>query len=368
MSGPDREGASLCITDLMNRNALADAIRDGLVRVQEHPSEPLRIFNYTEKAVFARQWDAVTTQCRGLIADAEGRIVARPFPKFFNYGEHPDGALDLAAPAEVTDKLDGSLGILYPSADGWSIATRGSFVSEQAQHATKLFRDIYDPAWTPPRGLTCLFEIIYRGNRIVCDYGDADDLFLLGAVDIQTGKTYGPEAFPHYPGPVAHTFSASTLADALALAPRPGAEGVVVRLVDSDLRVKIKQDDYVALHKLVTGMNARAVWERIADGQGVDEICMGLPEEFWPWVREVGGELLAERARILADSRTAHERILAALPPGWGRKDYALAAQKSPLRAWLFMLLDDRDPSAKIWRTLRPSGERALVSHSEDVA
>jgi hypothetical protein len=32
------------------------------------------------------------------------------------------------------------------------------------------------------------------------------------------------------------------------------------------------------------------------------------------------------------------------------------------------MLLDGKDPSANIWRTLRPSGDRALVAHGEDVA
>lgn len=352
----------------MDAAALAGAVADGLVRVQEHPSAPLRIYNYTERAIFAREWNPVTMQCRGLIADHQGRVLARPFPKFFNYGEHPEGSLDLFASAEVTDKLDGSLGILYPAPDGWAIATRGSFTSEQAGHATKLWRDRYDPAWTPRPDLTYLFEIVYRANRIVCDYGGTDELFLLGAVDVATGKTYGPEMFQSWPGPVAHTFTARTLADALALPPRQNAEGVVVRLLNSDLRVKLKQDDYVALHKLVTGMNARAVWERLGSGQSVDDICMGLPEEFWPWVRQVGGELLTELVHLVGDARVEHLRILNALPEGWGRKDYALAAQKSSLRAWLFMLLDGRDPSEKIWRTLRPSGDRALVHHSEDVA
>jgi hypothetical protein len=57
--------------------------------------------------------------------------------------------MDLAARCVVTDKLDGSLGILYPTPDGHAIATRGAFVSEQALHATELWLDRY-AGWLPP--------------------------------------------------------------------------------------------------------------------------------------------------------------------------------------------------------------------------
>ena len=358
---------AITLSDLFSPADLTAAIEAGYVKVQEHPDLPLRIYNYTEKCQWERSWSDVTTQCRGLIAATDGTIIARPFGKFFNYGEHPEGALDLAAPAEVTDKLDGSLGILYPSPGGWMIATRGSFVSTQAAHASIVLRTRY-PDFEPPEGMTVLWEIVFPQNRIVVDYGETDDLFLLGAVDIATGESVGPDWISLWDGPLAETFSARTLAEALALEPRRNAEGVVVRMVSSGVMVKLKQDDYVALHRLITGMNARVVWERIGEGETADSICEGLPEEFWPWVREVAAELTTERDRLLAESAAEHERILASLAEGWTRKDYALIAQKSELRAWLFLLLDDRDPTAKIWRTLRPSGERSLVSYSEDTA
>ena len=135
------------------------AVAAGLVRVQRHPTLPLRIFNYTEQAVFGRHWTAVTRTCRGLVAAADGRIVARPWPKFFNHGELATEALDLAAPVEVTDKADGSLGILYPVPNGHAVATRGSFTSEQALHATSTFVDRYAGRWSPLPGWTHLFEI-----------------------------------------------------------------------------------------------------------------------------------------------------------------------------------------------------------------
>lgn len=353
--------------DLLDEQELAKAIEDGFVRRQVHPVLPLVIFNYTERCQYERAWTDITRTCRGLIVrDGTNEVVARPWAKFFNYGEHPEGSLDLSAPAEVTDKMDGSLGIMYWAGGGWAIATRGSFASDQAVHATALLRDRY-PDFVPPDGMTVLFEIVFPANRIVVDYGGMDDLVLLGAVDIATGEAVGPDWVSLWPGPLTETMSAATLAEALALMPRPGREGVVVRMPGS-VMIKLKQDEYVALHRLITGMNARVVWERIGEGETADQICAAIPEEFWPWVREVGSELIREKNRVIDEAAAGHDRILAALPEGWGRKEYAAAAVQSPLRAWLFNLLDGRDPSAGIWRTLKPSGERTLVAYSEDTA
>ena len=121
------------ISDLFDPADLESAIADGFVRAQDHPTLALRILNYTERAQYERVWTDVTRQCRGLIVDGMGRIVARPYAKFFNYGEHDEATLSLDEFVTITDKMDGSLGILYRGTDGQlAIATRGSFASEQA--------------------------------------------------------------------------------------------------------------------------------------------------------------------------------------------------------------------------------------------
>ena len=58
------------------------------VREERHPRADLWIYNYTEKATYKRYWTPLTMACRGLILDADRTVVARPFPKFFNLGEH----------------------------------------------------------------------------------------------------------------------------------------------------------------------------------------------------------------------------------------------------------------------------------------
>ncbi|MEV8639339.1 RNA ligase [Streptosporangium sp. NPDC051023] len=359
--------AELHIADLLDLEYLEAAVEAGFIRVQEHPAEPLVIYNYTAKAQYEGEWNEATLTCRGLIVDAKGWVQARPFRKFFNYGDPMVGELDASAKAVVVDKMDGSLGILHPTSTGWAIATRGSFASDQAQHATEVLRWRY-PDFTPPEGVTVLFEIVYPENRIVCEYGGADDLFLLGGVEIDTGCVLGPDEVPGWGGPKATMFNVPTLADALAMPPRPGAEGLVVRLVESGDMVKLKQADYMALHKILSGLNARGVWELLGAGKTVADICEPLPDEFHPWVRNLAEDLQREAAELLEDTERYHEKILARLPEGWTRKDYALEASTSTLKGWLFMLLDERDPRPHIWRTLRPSGDMRPVQFNEDAA
>lgn len=355
------------LTDLFPAEDLQAAIDAGHVRQQMHPTWRYRILNYTERCVFESAWSPVTRQCRGLIVDQHDRVLARPFPKFFNWGQSEAPALDLDAPAQVTDKADGSLAVLFPTPDGHQIATRGSFTSMQAVHATRVWRERYASEVTVPDDWTLLFEIVFPANRIVLDYGDLDDLIFLGRVQISTGQIYGPN-MAGWPGRRTQVFPVMTLRQALELPPRENAEGLVVRMLDTGEMVKLKQADYLALHRIVTGLNARGIWEHLGNGGTIEEICEPLPDEFHPWARQVADDLQAELLRILTEARTEHARILAGLPDGWTRKDYAAVAQRSPHRAWLFMLLDDRDPAAKIWRTLRPSAEQRPINYSEDAA
>jgi RNA ligase len=203
---------------LFPADALARALADGHVRAQTHPTAPLTIYNYTEHCAFASAWTEVTLTCRGLIVEETGRIVARPLKKFFNHNQPGAPLVSLDEPVSVTDKADGSLGIIYDGPDGLAVATRGSFASAQAVHATSVLRQRY-AGWAPPDGLTVLAEIIYPENRIVLDYGGMDDLVLLGAVEIATGRSFGPEAVPGWPGPIVESFEYETFGAALAAPP-----------------------------------------------------------------------------------------------------------------------------------------------------
>jgi RNA ligase len=380
----------LMLHNLMNPVSLSDEIEAGFVREQMHPDDAtLRILNYTHKAQYDRRWNDVTRQCRGLI-HRDGLVLARPWPKFYNYGEHEEGSLDLSAPAVVTDKMDGSLGILYPAPDGlWAIATRGSFTSDQAVHATGVLREKH-PGFEPLPGHTYLFEIIYPENRVVLDYGGLDDLVLLDVLDTESGYScpsrdlaakYG-DGPGGWHGRRVRAMPAHTLGEAMAIPPRPNAEGVVARVLTDDgpVMVKFKQEDYVALHRLVTGLTDRRVHELMADDPMDDgpihELCAAIPDEFAGWVWQVVTGLRTQLLARHLEAAAAHHDVMAELgrrallgQGGFTRKAYALEAQKDERNcALMFSLLDGRDPTRAIWRDLRPSGVSSLVDQKEETA
>lgn len=346
------------VSQIFSVDEVKSAIEDGWVRVQTNEDDTLSIYNYTEVAQYKRYWNNVTLNCRGLILDNYMNIVARPWKKFFNFGERPL-LFSTDDPVEVTDKKDGSLGILYqhPVTGDWKIATRGSFQSEQAIHATKIWNDKYSHRVASIDGLTVLFEIIYPSNRIVLDYDKLDDLVLLGSVQNKYGWYYGPNetaGMINWPGLVTEVFEYKTTNDCFKVH-RPNAEGLVIRC-GSEM-VKLKQEDYVALHKLVTGLNERAVWERLKAGESCDSICSSLPDEFHNFVDETVEQLEQEFDDILGIAKLEYGAIISELPAGFSRKQFALMAVKCKNPSLLFNLLDNRPNDDTIWDMIRPRGD-----------
>lgn len=359
--------------DLIDPAHLQAGINDKLITIRES-DDGQRIYNYSDAAMYTPgSWDnPAVRQCRGLITDPDGRIVARPWVKFFNHGQAEAGDLDTSAAVEVTDKMDGSLGIIHADQSGrLRVATRGSFESDQAKHATAW---LAAQDWTlfEVRDYTLLLEIIYPGNRIVCDYGDRDELVLLGAVHIETGDYYGPTdaaAITRWPGARTETFGYATLRDALAADPRAGAEGMCVRYLDENRIVKIKQEDYVRLHKIVTGLSERSVWQHMSEGGTIEDLLAPLPDELHPWARDVWDRIDLDACLVECRARDAHALLLDALPIGWERRDYAEQAKtRGPLTPLLFQLLDGKDPRPSILRTLKPAGDTRAKPTSEAVA
>lgn len=346
------------LADLLDLNQLEKDIEAGYVSVRTHPDDPeYQIYNYTPKTQYERYWNDVTRQTRGLIV-THGRVQQRPWSKFFNYGEG-ETIVDPDAPAQVTDKMDGSLGILYADPERRpAIATRGSFTSEQALFATRLIRTRYSDFKAAPY-FTYLFEILYPQNRIVLDYGDTEDLVLLGAVNVLTGEVHGPEFDPVWPGPRAEVFAAKTLAEALELPNRQNAEGLVIRYSNGSM-LKVKQSDYVELHKIVTGLNKISVWETMRANNGqLDSLLSQLPDEFHAWVREEAAKIWDDYMEILLAAAGQYITILMdEMPDGFERKDFAFAVQeiKDPVvRRMMFPLLDGKDPQEIIWKHIRPN-------------
>jgi RNA ligase len=337
-----------------DREHLDALVAEGWLRCQRHPEAALWIYNYTEQTQYKNHWTPETLACRGLILDLDGGIVARPFAKFFNYGRPQVPRLPVE-PFTVTEKIDGSLGILYYLGGEPRIATRGSFIGEQAVKGTRMLAD-YDfehaPAQTP------LFEIIYPENRIVVDYGDRRELVLLAVLDNASGH----ESSMAWSGTTAARYDHEDI-DALAAFEEPNREGFVVAF-QSGLRVKVKFAEYVRLHKIVTGVNARSVWEALRGGDDLASLLDGVPDEIYAWIARTRDHI---EAAYDAEQTTAHA-VFDARPAGDRKTLAAYFLASGANAAVLFKMLDGKPYEDLIWKAIRPEPQTPATINLAEAA
>lgn len=363
---------------------LAAAIEAGHVTRKQHPTLPLSIYTYAPVCQYENLWNPVTMCCRGLIVDdSSAQIVALPFPKIFVTGMHSHGhtfAPPLPAePFEIFEKADGSLAIVFHYNGQWHAASKGSFISEQAQWAQAVL-DRSDTSLLNP-ALTYLAEAIYPANRIVIDYGPREELVLLAAYrPADLGETPLDIAGEHW-APIGPTVRAWGLSDSVAALEKLAAanttvdgdrasgtesEGYVIRFA-SGLRAKVKIADYLILHKLFTGTNERTIWEVLASGQDPAVLFDQVPDEFADWARAIAATLREEHARIVDEAIDAYADVITALPADPDRKTFALKAVKSPHRSALFLIHDGRDTAVSdwAWKQIKPRADKPFKNDEE---
>jgi RNA ligase len=390
------------LAEYLDPDELARELAADHVTRRTHPTLPLSIYTYGRSCQYENHWTPVTIRTRGLVVDdSTGRIAAFCLPKFFNHGQHGKG-FEFAPPLpdgpfEVYDKMDGSLGIVFWHSGAWRAASKGSFISEQAEWAQRWI-DAADTAELDP-DVTYLAEIVYPENRIVVNYGDRRDLVLLAAYRADGSELPLAEAAKAWAGvgSVVRTFDwADTFGVLAALgdssahldgaeASGTDAEGWVIRFADG-VRAKIKISAYVRLHKTLTGVGPRDIWRALgvqlhphatakqisqAVGLQLNEVeglrrtpggplaplLDNVPDEFDAWVRSVCDDLTARAAELAGRIEAAHREIthLAADRGGYARAAKERAAEPV-VRAGMFLLLDGRPLDLHVWRALKPEG------------
>jgi hypothetical protein len=372
-----RQGVKL--ESLLDPKELEQLAHDNLVGYQRHPTLPLRIYNYTQHAQYAQKWGGAIDFCRGLIVDDDNNIVARPFKKFHNLQttnipETWEENLPQTSPT-ITKKYDGSLGIYYWYGGYEGIATRGSFTSPQALWATNWYLkhrkiqhgDGYGMNIDWPIETTTLFEIIYPENRIVVKY-DFEGLVVLGMVDNEKGFEWDYKSVASHAE--FNNFLMAEKLDDIALAQLKEAnieneEGYVLTYLKRDappLKVKVKMADYLRLHKIVTGMNARSVWELLSSGQGIGGF-EHTPEHFQKWLNSWSNKLNQEFQDILVTAQDIwthrpdrleleNEKMYRA---AFAR--YVISHNMRFINGVLFAMFDGKDTAPIIWKSIKPRGD-----------
>ena len=315
---------------------------------QVHPTLPLRIYKYTPDLQFSNEWDELTVRCRGLVVDNDGFQYSNPIPKFHNVEELTEDKIPWSLPYEVTDKVDGSCIEVFWYNEHLIVCTLGSFESDQAKIAKEMLnvnRDRFNAIFE--RQKTYIFELIAPENRIVLDYGAERSLVLLAIRDNDTDEDFLPDEGPF---PVVERIDKSI--EELLLEKKRSdfinKEGFVIKF-SNGFRMKVKYDEYFRLHKVITGVSEKFIWEFLRDAKPLP--LANVPDEFFNYVSEVKERLEKAYQDIEGGCKILFDCIY---NPDLTRKEFALLALKSPYSSVLFKMLENKDYSQIIWKFIEP--------------
>ena len=244
------------------------------------------LFKYSMHTTFTKDWDAVTENARGIIFDeTTGLLVALGFPKFWNWGELGDHRSALPAQglkdAEILTKVDGSFGLVWLDRDGeLRVTTPGGLGSEQGYWATnfirrhknaELIRHLLQEEYR-----AFVTEIVYPGSAMVVkyDYKTQAGLHLTAAQPLlkrggQEARYATHEELAELGGRIGfpvtgiHHFEAfddiRTFLETVE-----NFEGFVLHYPVTGFRLKMKGDEYVHLHRIISRIHPNRIDEALS--------------------------------------------------------------------------------------------------------
>jgi RNA ligase len=348
---------------------------DGWLIKQTHPTLPLTIWNYSQTTQYESKWDKITMMCRGLITDNNtGKILVRPFPKFFNY-EEVAGKGMIPTKGDyvyIQEKMDGSLGILFNYEGEWIMATRGSFTSDQSIKGMEILKrnySVFDKVWM--KEYAYLVEIIYPENRIVVNYGEEKITFLSVVLNEGfSGWKPTDETELHWTT-ACSIFSANginksdivkteqhfnfsdDLYNSLKEKNEVNKEGFVLRYFPGNFRMKIKFEEYVRLHKIMTEVSTKSIWEILSNGNDMEDLLKDVPDEFYDKIKEYETELKTNYNKIetVCINRFNELKHLQ-------KKEYAEEVKSHKYNSVLFSMYNGKPILPTIWKLIKPKFEK----------
>lgn len=340
-------------------------------RIAAHWYGKLVSFKYTRETMYTSDWDEITLTSRGIVFDSEtGEIVARPFDKFFNYGELIDsetGELtELAKKVmkyqkkidirkilksirfRTMEKVDGSLGIVFwnPYLKHWQLKTGGSFDSDQAIWGQRWFDQHINKKILNPKK-TYLFEIVYNEDFHPIRY-DFEGLVLLAVIDNETGEEEDIIGLRVYAGTwrikMAEIYEFNTFNEARNIATKlpSNQEGYVITFPEYSFKVKVKSDEWCQLAKTLECLSEWNIWvaydcekdffhanvDKTNSYKPIDDKILYIPEEF-PELREYA-ESVRKRVAELTEVVVSEAReTMKAVEDQRSRYEYATEHYKS---------------------------------------
>ena len=254
--------------------------------------------------------------CRGKVIDLKTKeTISYPFDKFFNLNETEETSFEnieqhikQSSYVWATEKKDGSTIIITKLKNGGLlITTNGSFENIQIDMAKEILKEKYsDFIENIMTGYTYIFELIHPENRIVLDYGQEKNLYLLAIRDLKTEKLVSLDEIhkvaEKYKFPVPEVYDFTNLETMVNLAhnmKNANKEGWVLRIgnENEEIMVKLKLDEYFAMHKTFGKVKLGWVYKHMVIGD-LDDFLSLLDEKQKNEVFEKINDITTVREKI----------------------------------------------------------------------
>lgn len=241
-------------------------------------------YRRVSKGTFDGPHAALRRECRGIkFCSNTGRILARPYHKFFNVGERPEtqiDAIDWTRPHTVEVKYDGSMVHTVMDSDGVLYFNTRAGLTPTAQRAwdfaeswPELLKLCLNHA---QNGRTCIFEWRSPDDRIVIEHTEPS-LVLTAVRENVSGQYFSASTSAQFDRDVVcvgHSYGEvdqRRVSDDMARYRNSvDTEGVVVKFSGDDF-YKVKTDWYVGLHRIASKDSERHVVKAILEGR-VDDL------------------------------------------------------------------------------------------------
>ena len=115
--------------------------------------------------------------------------------------------------------------------------------------------------------------------------------------------------------------------------------------------MKIKGEEYLRLHKIMTNLSTTSVWEILSNNGKIDEFIKDVPDEFFKKIQDFAFDLSLRYYNLMKEYTECFEIIKNKTED---RKSFAEESKRYPHPSLLFGLLDGKDISPMIWKMIKP--------------
>jgi hypothetical protein len=146
--------------------------------------------------------------------------------------------------------------------------------------------------------------------------------------------------------------------------------------------MKIKGDEYVRLHRILTGFSNKDIWEMLRNGDNLNMFLSSVPDEFDAWVKRIIRDLEDKHSEILGyvitdfweiDNELIQEQLQLGDDLVFDEREYAKKyAEKAFTKKYPHLLFSYRkeilnpiNTSKAIWDLIRPKYEKPFWNKKE---